>query len=280
MTESKLLGIQSGFRSGRSTTEQIMTLHFLLDAARIQKRSLTVVFVDYSKTFDSVDRRAIPVVLRHYGVPDPVVADVMQLYHGSTAAVSTRFGLTETFDATSGVLQGDTLSPQLFILLVDYILRQSLVDEDGFTLKPAFGRRHPAVTLTALAYADDVAIASDSASRAEGTLCRLQFHSEAIGLTLNAAKTKVLHVEYESDPEPILTLDGTTIDICDIYNYLGLPTLSSKVVIRQRFAAAWSAIGTLRPMFHSTAPDALKIKLFKLAVKMIAAYAINPLINY
>ena len=44
VTESKLLGLHSGFRSGRSTTGQIMTLCFLLDAARTQKRSLTVVF--------------------------------------------------------------------------------------------------------------------------------------------------------------------------------------------------------------------------------------------
>ena len=175
----------------------------VLDAAKTQKRSLTVVFVDYSKAFDSVDRRAIPVVLRHYGVPDPVVGDVMQLYHGSTAAVSTRFGLTEAFDTTSDVLQGDTLSPHLFILLVDYILRQSLVDEDGFTLKPAHGRRRAAETITALAYTDDVVITSDSASGAERTLRRLKFHSEEI-------KTKVLHVGYESDTEPILTLDGTT----------------------------------------------------------------------
>ena len=78
MTESKLLGLQSGFRSGRSTTEQITTLRFLLDAARTHRCSLTVVFVNYSKAFDSMDRRASPVVLRHYGVTDPVVADVMQ----------------------------------------------------------------------------------------------------------------------------------------------------------------------------------------------------------
>ena len=151
-----------------------------------------------------MDRRAIPVVLRHYGVVDAAVADVMQFYHGFTAAVSTHYGLSETFDTTSGVLQGDTLSPHLFFLLVDYILRQSLVGEDGFTLKPANGRRHPAVTLTALSYADDVAITSDSASGAESTLRRHQFHSEAIGLKLNAAKTKVLHVGIESDLEPIL----------------------------------------------------------------------------
>ena len=131
------------------------------------------------------------------------------------------------------------------------ILRQSLIDEDGFTLKPANGHRHPAVTLTARAYADDVAITSDSVSGAESTLRRLQFHSEAIGLKLNAAKIKVLHVGYESDPEPILTFDGTMIAVCDIYNYLGLLTLSSKLVIRQRFADAWSASGKLHPIFHS-----------------------------
>ena len=55
----------------------------------------------------------------------------MQLHHGSNAAVSTRFGLTETLDTTSGVQQGGTLSPHIFILLVDYILRQSLVDDNN-----------------------------------------------------------------------------------------------------------------------------------------------------
>ena len=59
------------------------------------------------------------------------------------------------FDATSGVLQG--------------------VDEDGFRLKSTNGRRHPAVTLTALAYASDVAITSDSASGAERTIRRYSF---------------------------------------------------------------------------------------------------------
>ena len=65
--------------------------------------------------------------------------------------------------------------------------------------------------------------------------------------------------------------------VCDIYNYLGLPTLSSKVVIRQRITAAWSAICKLRPMFHSTAPDALKIKLFKSTDETIASYALESL---
>ena len=63
------------------------------------------------------------------------------------------------------------------------------------------------------------------------------------------------------------------MDVCDICNYLGLH--SSKVVIRQRFAAIWSAIGKLRLVFHSPAPDALKIKLYKSAVEPIASYALE-----
>ena len=120
-------------------------------------------------------------------------------------------------------------------------------------------------------------ITSDSANSAERTLSRLLLYSQAVGLKLNTAITKVLHVAYECDPKPILTVDGMTIDVCDIYSYLGLPTISSNVVIRQRFAAAWSAIGKLRPMFHSTAPDALKIKLLKSAVETIAAYALESI---
>ena len=92
---------------------------------------------------------------------------------------------------------------------------------------------------------------------------------------IECGKTKVFHIGYGSDPEPILTLEGTTIDVCDIYNYLCLTTLSSKVVIRQRFATELSAVGKLRPMFHSTAPDAMKIKFFKSAVETIAAYALE-----
>ena len=147
-------------------------------------------------------------------------------------------------------------------------------------MKPANGRRHSAVSLTALAYADDVVITSDSANGAERTLSRLLLYSQAIGLKFNTAITKVLHVAYGSDPKPILTLDGTTIDICDVCNYLGLPIISSKVVIHQRFVAVCSAIGKLHLMFHSTAPSALKIKLFKSAVNTIAAYALESLPLY
>ena len=124
---------------------------------------------------------------------------------------------------------------------------------------------------------NNVAITNDTAKRVKRTIRRLQFYSEVVVMKLNAAKTNVLHVGYESGPEPLLTLEGTTVDVCDINNKLGLPQLSSKVAIRQRFAAACSSICKLRPIFHSTAPDASKIKLFKSAVEAITAYTLEYL---
>ena len=84
-----------------------MMLRFILDAARTHKCSLTVVVFLLLQGLQFSGQKGYPC---HYGVPDPVVTDVMQLYHGSTAAVLTRFGLTETFDTTSGVLQGPVAS--------------------------------------------------------------------------------------------------------------------------------------------------------------------------
>ena len=160
MTESKLLGLQSDLRSGRSTTEQIMMLCFRW---KLTLRGRTT--------------------YRHYRQPN------LSTFLYSSNTTSWR------------LMRRDNNNNNVAILLVDYILRQSLVDEDRFTLKTANGRRHLTVTLTALAYADDVAIISDYASGAANTLRWLQFYSETIDLKLNASKTKVLHVGYESDPE-------------------------------------------------------------------------------
>ena len=123
------------------------------------------------------------------------------MYHDSSAAVSIRFGITLTFDASSAVLQWKANLHHFSILLFAYILRQSRVDEDGITLKPANSFGYPAVAMSVLAYADYVAITSGSAPGAERTLHRLQLHSVTVGLMLNAAKTEDPQVGYESHPE-------------------------------------------------------------------------------
>ena len=85
----------------------------------------------------------------------------MSLYTNTKARVRISNELTREFPMTSGVLQYleylDTLAPYLFVIVMDYIMRMSLTDEDAYTVKCRMSRREPAVKLPALAYADDAA---------------------------------------------------------------------------------------------------------------------------
>ncbi|KAL8611562.1 hypothetical protein ACOMHN_067246 [Nucella lapillus] len=91
----------------------------------------------------------------------------MQLHKDTTASVWTQHGKMESFSTSSEVLQGDILSPFLFITVLDSVLRQTLREEDGFTVKRRRSSRHPETKLCALAYADDIAIISDTPDGAD-----------------------------------------------------------------------------------------------------------------
>ena len=166
--EPQLLGIQSGFCAGWSTVEQTMALRYILDMCRVSKRMTTIIFVDFNKAFDSIDRRAISMVLSKYGVSELLIANVVQFCIGTSAVVATAHRNTIKFSTTSGVLQGDTLAPFLFITLLDYVLCETLLDNiDGFTITPRRISRYPAVQIGALVYADDIAITCDTIDQAE-----------------------------------------------------------------------------------------------------------------
>jgi hypothetical protein len=104
-----------------------------------------------------VDREVMRQLLCIYGVPELLVRAIMDLYHQTRAFVMTADGPTDEFPTSSGVLQGDTLAPVLFILVMDYVLRQCIRDDDSFVISRRRSSRHPEVVLAALAYADDVA---------------------------------------------------------------------------------------------------------------------------
>ena len=109
-------------------------------------------------------------------------------------------GDTAFFDVTIGVLQGDTLAPYLFVICLDYVLRKAFDanKELGFTLSKSRSRRHPAVKLTDVDYADDLAIISDYLTDGTILLHQLEQASSEIGLYIDAKKTEFIC--YKSTP--------------------------------------------------------------------------------
>ena len=149
---------QNGFRRNRSTTSQILTIRRILEGVRAKNLQVTLLFVDFTKAFDSIHRGKMEQILLAYGLPKKTVAAITILYRNTKAKVHSPDGDTEYFDNVAGVLQGATLDPYLFINCLDYVLRTSIdkIWENGFELTKKRSRRHPAKIITDADYADDI----------------------------------------------------------------------------------------------------------------------------
>ena len=117
---------QIGFRRNRSTTLQILTIRRIFDGVRAKKLQATLLFVDFTKAFDSIHRGKMEQILLAYGLPKETVAAITILYRNTKVKVRSPDGDTEYFDSVSGVLQGEMLAPYLFIICLDYVLRTSI----------------------------------------------------------------------------------------------------------------------------------------------------------
>ena len=121
---------QNGFRRNRSTTSQILTIRRILEGVRAKNLQETLLFVDFSKAFDSIHRGKIEQKLQAYGLPKETVAAITIPYRNTIVKVRSPDGDTEYFNIVAGVLQGDTLAPYLFIICLDYVLRISIAKSE------------------------------------------------------------------------------------------------------------------------------------------------------
>ena len=251
---------QSGFRAGRSTTEQVIALRCVIDTCRVTNMTESLVFVYFRKAFDTLHRSSIQVILSQYNVPNCLISDIIQMYSDTSACVSTELGPTEWFKTTAGVFQGDALSPYIFIVLLDYALKMTLQDDVSFAARKRNGSRHPAIYIVVFAFADDICLLAESIDGVECSLHRLETSATEIGLTINHNKTKAMHLGQAS-VRHVRFANGDPVDSSDKFEYLGVPTSNAETVFRSRLSKAWAAAPKLHSIFSSKANDAIKIGL-------------------
>ena len=235
---------QNGFRRNRSTTSQILTIRRILEGVRAKNLQATLIFVDFTKAFDSIHRGKMEQILLAYGLPKETVAAITILYRNTKVKVRSPDGDTEYFDIVAGVLQGDTLALYLFIICLDYVLRTSIdkIKENGFELTKKRSRRYPATTITDADNADDIAILANTPDQAETLLHSLERAAASIGLHVNAHKTEYMCYNQTGD---ISTLEGTPLKLVDKFTYLGSSVESTEKDIETRLTKAWTAINRL-----------------------------------
>ena len=123
--DEKLREQQVGFRKDRSCTDQIAALRIIIEQSLEWNTSLFLNFVDFEKAFDSLDREVLWNLMAHYGIPQKFINIIRNSYNNMQCRVIHEGKLTESFDVKTGVKQGCLLSPFLFLLAIDYIMRES-----------------------------------------------------------------------------------------------------------------------------------------------------------
>ena len=177
---------QNGFWRNLS----ILTIHWIFEGVRAKNLEATILFVDFSKAFDSIHRGKMEQILLAYGLPKETIAAIMMLYKNTKVKIRFPDGDTDYFDIVAGVLQGNTLVPYLFIICLDYMLRMSIdkMKNNSFKLAKERSRRYPAQTITDANYADDIALVANTPAQPKTLLHNLEWAAGGIGLHVNADK--------------------------------------------------------------------------------------------
>ena len=150
-------------------------------------------------------------ILQQMGIPDHLTCLLRSLYAGQEATVRTGHGKTDWFQIGKGVHQGCILSPCLFNLYADYIMRNAGLDEAQAGIKIA--RRN----INNIRYADDTSLMAESEEEIKSLLMKVREESEKVGLKLNIQKTKIM----ASGPITSWQIDGQRVEtVADFFFFL------------------------------------------------------------
>ena len=146
----ELPDVQAGFREGRGTRDQMAYICWIIEKASEYQKNIYFCFTDYTKAFDHVDHNKLWKILKEMIIPDHLTCLLRNLYVGQEAIVRTGYEITDWFKIGKGVCQGCILSPCLFNLCVEYIIRNAGLDDSQAGIKIT-GRN-----INNLTYADDI----------------------------------------------------------------------------------------------------------------------------
>ena len=155
-TNCELSDVQAGFRKGRGTRDQIANICWIIKKAKEFQENIYFCFIDYAKAFDCVDHNKLWKILKEMGIPDHLTCLLRNLYAGQEATVRTGHGTTDWFQIRKVGHQGCILSPCLFNLYAECILKNAGLEEAQARIKIA-GRN-----INNLRYAHDTTLMAES----------------------------------------------------------------------------------------------------------------------
>ena len=179
----ELPDVQTGFRKGRGTRDQIANIRWIIEKAREFQKNIYFCIIDYTKAFDCVDHNKLWEILKEKGIRDHFTRLLRKLYVGQEVTVRTRHGTTDLFQIGKGVCQDCILSPWLINICREH------------HEKCWAGRSTSWNQDCREKYADDTTVMAES-EELKSLVMKVKEESEKVGLKLNIQKTKIM----ASDP--------------------------------------------------------------------------------
>ena len=266
--DAQLRDEQAGFRQNRSCTDQIATLRIIVEQSLEWNSPLYINFIDYEKAFDSVDRETLWKLLRHNGIPAKMVNLIRNSYGGMSCRVIHGGQLTDSFQVRTGVRQGCLLSPFLFLLAIDWIMKTSTSERRNGIQWTLWSQ------LDDLDFADDLALLSHSKQQMQEKTNVVAATSSQVGLNIHEDKTKIVKTNSTST-EPV-TLNGSPLEEVQSFTYLGSvidQQGGTDADVKARIGKARAAFIQLKNIWTSKELSlTTKIRLFNSNVKSVLLY--------
>jgi len=219
-TECAIGDEQCGFRRGRGCVDQVFAVRQVCEKAIERGKEVAWAFMDLEKAYDRIDRSALWKVLCIYGVGGRLLRGVQSFYNASRACVRVANGVSEWFPVNVGLRQGCVMSPWLFNMYMDGVVREvnARVLGEGCELWKGNER----MRLNQLLFADDAAIVADSVEKLQRIVVEFGRVCERRKLTVNVDKCKVMRcARIEQMDRMNIRLNGEVLEEVKMFKYLG-----------------------------------------------------------
>ena len=214
----------------------------------------TLLFVDFSEAFDSLQRGKIEQIFLTYSLLKETVTAKTMLYKNTKTTIRTSDGDTDVFDNVTRVLEGDKIAPYVFIICLYYVQQTSTdqVKKNGLTLRKERSRWYLSETIPDAVYTDDQVFLWNTPTEAEFILHSLEQAARGICLYGNFDKTEFICLKQDST---IFVLNEMPLKLVDQYTYFSC-NISTKSDVSLCIWKAW--IDRLSIIWKSNLSDKIR----------------------
>jgi hypothetical protein len=272
---------QEGFRQERCTSRQLQTLTVALEDSKFTHQDIYLFYIDFKNAFGSIDHARLLAIMADLGYPQDAINLIGNIYsNSSTMFFGSYFGKTKPVHIQRGTIQGDTLSPYLFIIFLEPLLRWLEGGNLGYKLQTS------QYTLNSATYADDLAIITSDIKHIQPQINKIDKFCQWAGMELGIPKCAITgcpnnkpmptttfkayiqshNIKYRNQPIPVLHQN-------EPYVYLGIQLIPSLKWKTQQATTMNKLIKQTQLLLNSPATLKQKLKMVDTVIRLGIAYS-------